>query len=170
MSTPPQSKCVAVVCRMTCGLIAFLASDGPLPDEPHGARPIRSNVEILDGDGRSLAGACSRVVEKQQDAVITTALLGCAIRRIRGARADPFRTGSPRLFKVDLSGSRKPPLNPAASLRTYASSHQRSVQLGAPFVGILARLGADGVDLPEAGRGCVSIGGNPRLELAPRRR
>src|SRR5258708_14390685 len=28
MSTPARSKCVAVVCRMTCGLIAFLASDG----------------------------------------------------------------------------------------------------------------------------------------------
>ena len=28
MSTPARSKCVAVVCRMTCGLIAFLAIDG----------------------------------------------------------------------------------------------------------------------------------------------
>jgi hypothetical protein len=28
MSTPARSKCVAVVCLMTCGLIAFLAIDG----------------------------------------------------------------------------------------------------------------------------------------------
>ena len=28
MSTPARSKCVAVVWRMTCGLIAFFASDG----------------------------------------------------------------------------------------------------------------------------------------------
>jgi hypothetical protein len=59
-----------------------------LADEPHRARPVRSHVEIANGDRSSLAGACAGVVEEQQNAVITTALLGRAIRRGQ-ERVDP---------------------------------------------------------------------------------
>ena len=39
--------------------------------------------------------------------------------RIRGARGDAFRTGLPRLFKtLGRSGSRKPPVNPAALIES----------------------------------------------------
>jgi hypothetical protein len=44
-------------------------------------RTIRSHVEIADGDGCRLAGAGAGVVEEQQDAVIATALLSCAVWR-----------------------------------------------------------------------------------------
>jgi hypothetical protein len=40
-----------------------------------------TTAQIADGDRRSLAGACAGVVEKQEDAMITTALLGRAIWR-----------------------------------------------------------------------------------------